>query len=462
MTQVFDFIIAGSGPGGGVTAHELAKAGKSVLLLEEGRAIEPNEEESFSVKDMALKYRQSGLTVALGNPKVSYVEGCVVGGGSEVNSGLYHRTPPAVLEEWRARFDVKAMSQDDMDPLFAYCEEMVSVSDMASPVPEASLRLDRGAQRLGWHSIAVPRWFSTDPQGTTRRHSISRTFIAKALWHGAALKPETRVTSFDRHSEGWCVKSRSGRAVAEYVGRNLVLACGAVGTPALLRRHGITHNVGNSLQLHPSIKVVARFREPVNTETMGVPIHQVKEFSPEITLGCSISSKSYLAMGLLENEATFHGDMAQWENLAVYYASIKAGAMGKVRTLPGLSAPIVRYQLDRNDIERIHDGLDKLSSALFEAGATHLVPSIAGGSPYGPGRAPKSDRGRLQLMTIHLFASCPMGENREKCAVDSFGKVFGQRNLYVNDASMLCSSLGVNPQGTIMAIAARNARAWLS
>jgi choline dehydrogenase-like flavoprotein len=50
-----------------------------------------------------------------------------------------------------------------------------------------------------------------------------------------------------------------------------------------------------------------------------------------------------------------------------------------------------------------------------------------------------------------------MGENLNLCAVDSFGKVHGRTNLFVNDASVLCTAPGVNPQGTIMGIARRNA-----
>jgi choline dehydrogenase-like flavoprotein len=54
-----------------------------------------------------------------------------------------------------------------------------------------------------------------------------------------------------------------------------------------------------------------------------------------------------------------------------------------------------------------------------------------------------------------------MGEDRSVCATDSFGRVHGFRNLYVNDASLLCGAPGVNPQGTIMAIVRRNAMKFL-
>jgi choline dehydrogenase-like flavoprotein len=64
-------------------------------------------------------------------------------------------------------------------------------------------------------------------------------------------------------------------------------------------------------------------------------------------------------------------------------------------------------------------------------------------------------------MTIHLFSSCPMGEDQSKCATNSFGRVHGFKNLFVNDASLLCTAPGVNPQGSIIALARRNALKFL-
>jgi len=61
------------------------------------------------------------------------------------------------------------------------------------------------------------------------------------------------------------------------------------------------------------------------------------------------------------------------------------------------------------------------------------------------------------LMTIHLFSTCRMGEKPNLCPVDSFGQVRGFKGLHIADASLLPSAPGVNPQGTLMAFARRNA-----
>lgn len=103
-----------------------------------------------------------------------------------------------------------------------------------------------------------------------------------------------------------------------------------------------------------------------------------------------------------------------------------------------------------------------MGDALLAAGAVELHPSIVGG-PIVRDRAGLADwwdaltRRRANLMTVHMTSSVRMGEDRSLAGTDSFGRVHGVGGLRVNDASLLPDAPGVNPQGAVMAIAARNA-----
>src|ERR1035438_8114417 len=103
-----EILVIGSGPGGAVTAATLAESGRSVTLLEDGPHLGPESCAPFSIGEMEQKYRNGGLTPALGRPTIPYVEGRCVGGGSEINSGLYHRTPPEILEQWGREYQLQA------------------------------------------------------------------------------------------------------------------------------------------------------------------------------------------------------------------------------------------------------------------------------------------------------------------------------------------------------------------
>ena len=139
-------------------------------------------------------------------------------------------------------------------------------------------------------------------------------------------------------------------------------------------------------------------------------------------------------------------------------------ARGTVRNVGGNA--LVRYRLSREDLASLSLGLRRLARVLFAAGAVELYPSIAGMPPLRseddlsriPAELPAH---RTSLMTVHLFSSCPMGENRRLCATDSFGRVHEAPDLYLNDASLLCTAPGVNPQETIMALARRNTLRYL-
>lgn len=432
-----DVLVIGSGPGGSLTACLLAEGGYDVLLIEEGEFYAPDSCPPFTRVEMEQKYRHGGQTMAWGRPKVLYVEGCCVGGGSEINSGLYHRTPPEVLEHWRRNFDLKELTPAELEVHFEAIEQTLSVSALNRPAPPASLRLHEGAQQLGWKSIEVPRWFS----GETRQ-SMTRTYLARFCRTGSTLLPNTRAVRIRRETRGWLVEAQHPSGKLRLHARCVFVCGGAIQTAALLLRSGIRHNIGRAFQLHPTVKVVARFPEPVNYPGMGVPVHQVKEFAPRLSFGCSISTPAHLALALLDTPQALAEVHDHWPQMAIYYAMITPEGRGSVRTLPGFRSPLVQFRLTENDHRNLADGLEKLTQLLRAAGAVATYPNP-------------------QPMTIHLFGSCPMGERKSWCATDSFGRIHGFDGLYVNDASLLCTAPGVNPQGTIMAIARRNVMYYL-
>jgi hypothetical protein len=87
--------------------------------------------------------------------------------------------------------------------------------------------------------------------------------------------------------------------------------------------------------VHPTLKLIAQFPDVVNSADMGVPVHQVKEFAPRLSFGCSISSRPYLALGLIDHPEAARNTLRDWQNLAVYYAMITSEGRGTVRGLPG-------------------------------------------------------------------------------------------------------------------------------
>jgi choline dehydrogenase-like flavoprotein len=462
----YEIAVIGSGPGGAITACLLAEAGRDVLLLEAGGDIPLGEKTEFSRDEMERRYRNGGITAAFGRTKISYVEGRCVGGGSEINAGLYHRTPNDILERWRREFDLKSASPAEMLPHFEACERDVSVSLLPGPQPETSLKMQLGAELLGWKSFEVPRWYKYGADGSAQKQSMSRTYIPRALQAGCALKSGTSALRLRRNGNGWAIDCETSVGERETISCDTVFVCaGAIQTAALLLRSGIGTNIGKSFRVHPTVKVIAEFPEAINTRDFGITVHQVKEFSPRLGFGVSVSRAPYVSLAMLDHPGNKKTDN-RWQQMGIYYAMI-TGGNGHIRTLPYYRDALVSYALDEADMRNLADGATKLSELLFAAGAETLYPSVAGSTPFKnmddvrnfPGSLPAD---RSNLMSVHLFSSCPMGEDRTKCAANSFGKVHGAENLYINDASLLCTAPGVNPQGSIMAFARRNALHFLN
>jgi len=154
-----DVVVIGSGAGGAMVARTLARAGASVVVLEEGRRYSVHEFRTRHPLDrFADLYRDAGATFALGRPPVALPLGRGVGGSTLVNSGTCYRPPSDVLERWRDQCGVKLADPPALAP---YLDEVERTLDVAS-VPAAVMGrngelLLAGAQRLGWTAAPLLR-----------------------------------------------------------------------------------------------------------------------------------------------------------------------------------------------------------------------------------------------------------------------------------------------------------------
>ncbi len=464
-----EVLIVGSGAGGATTAALLAEAGFDVLVVEEGEWVEQGSVVPFSLEQMDRQYRSGGVTVALGLPSIAYTEGRCAGGGTEVNSGLYLRPPANLLERWRSEYQIRDLDPDEMHSIGAELEEALSVSLVPGQVSAPSKVLERGADALGWQSNESPRWMKFPPggdAGSGQRQSMTRTFLPRAHRAGARLLTNCRVRklAIDSVRASHAIVELADRSRGTIHFRHVFVCGGAIHTPALLQRSGLRERVGNTLAVHPTVKLAARFPEPLNTPD-DVPVHQVKEFAPEISFGGSASNPGLVALSLADNWAEFGHALHEWERVSVYYAAITSEGKGRVKAVPGLRDPLVAYHLTARDRELLRSGLSRLALLMLAAGADEVYPSFH----HAPVVRNRADLATLQrafattkatVMTVHLCSTVPLGEH-PRCAADSYGRVRGMRNVWVNDASLLPDAPGVNPQGSVMAFAVRNARYFI-
>lgn len=99
--------------------------------------------------------------------------------------------------------------------------------------------------------------------------------------------------------------------------------------------------------------------------------------------------------------------------------------------------PIVKWELDGSSLhyDRVRTEMKKIAGAL----GGHFVEN-----PLGKFK---------KIIAVHPLGGCPMGNSPAEGVVDPGGEAFGHPGLYVVDASILPTSVGVNPSLTIAAMA---------
>lgn len=457
MTKKYKFVVIGSGPGGSVIGSEIANRGHKVLMIEKGDFINLDKKIEFSTDEMITKYKNAGLTAMIGSPVINYAEGSCVGGGSEINSGLYHRIPREVLDAWEKKNNI-LFDRDELNKAYNFVEKELSISNMPSEkMPKASKILEKGCDKLGWECSEIPRWYKYFEDGSSKKQSMTETLIPKFLDSGGELKTKKEVLKIKKTRKNInliimrdLISGEKENIETEYV----ILSCGAIDSAYLLLKSGINRNIGNELKAHPSFKFIALFDHIINEKDMGVPVHQVKEFSPEISMGCSISNKQFIGLGL--NESNNLKFINEWEKMSSYYVSVKPKGCGKISTLPFHNSPFIKFRLEKEDIANLRKGAMLLAELLFNAGALKLFPSIRNGNYIKSlneiKNLEKIKFKDFNLMTIHLFSSIQMGGNQSNFPLNPEGHLWSDSSIYVADSSMLCDSPSVNPQGTIMAL----------
>jgi choline dehydrogenase-like flavoprotein len=476
-------VIVGSGAGGATMAAELADAGLDVVVVEEG-GYHPTE--SFTAQTgRALRtlYRDGGVGLALGKPPVLFSEGCCVGGSTVVNGGMSWRTPARVLQRWATQEGIAAISERDMEPHFAKVESRISVALQDPETIGQDMRLLKaGADAKGWktipnlrnqlHCAGTNNCTNGCPTGAKR--SMLVTNVPRALARGARLYADCRVERITH--AGGRVNGIEGRFVGpgRHPGPRLtvrspvvVAAAGAVQTPALLARSGLRSRsglLGRNLTLHPNAKVIAFFDEQVLGWHGVHQAYQVREFMEDGILLTAVNlPPSLVALGLPSYGRELGQVMAGYNHMVTAGCLIEDTGSGRVRNIAGLGVQVF-YQINNHDTERVVRGIALAAELMFAAGARRVLlpfdgaPEVRDPAELRELLARPVPAKSIELFTVHLMGTARMSDDPRRGVVDSFGAYHGVPGLFVADASLFPSPIGVNPMETIMALVTRNAQ----
>jgi len=457
----FDVVVVGSGAGGGVVAGELAGRGRDVLLLELGShytAASFTRWESRAARELMWPLR---FAFTAGGDVIAFLAGRCVGGTTTINTKVALRAHERDVAKWHSASGLTSdgstpFAAGDLAPYYERVERLLGVRERSDW--SASVRTVEPAFRaLGAPLEAVTSYTDANCskcgsciQGcpTNAGKSTMNTYIADALARGPLeLRADSRVER---------VLVEDGAAVGvEYVGADgarhvvhagaVVVACGALNTPQLLLRSGLTNPaIGRNLGLHPVRLVYGLFDEiqdahmvyPITAHSMA---HQHDEDGGFVIEATTVQDPIGFATTLSDETGPLWGrPLVEAVRRYRYWNGVLA-----MVTDENTSAVVVdesggeRFDVawNENERQRLDAALAFSREVLQRAGARQVCWS--------------------GIASTHVQGSCRMGDDPQRSAVDRNGESHEVRRLFVGDASVVPRTLSVNPSLTIMALATR-------
>ncbi|HEY2053355.1 MAG TPA: GMC family oxidoreductase [Solirubrobacterales bacterium] len=472
-----DVVIVGSGAGGAVAAATLAEAGLDVLVLEAGNHYERGTYPADRLDAIKSLYRGAGLTVAAGRPPIVVPVAKAVGGTTVVNSGTCFRAPEAVLDDWAKRFGIDWAT--DLDADFAEAEEMLCVQalDPATMGRNGQLAME-GAAAIGASGGPISRnaggcdQCSSCPFGCPidAKRGMHVSYLPRAVAAGARVRAGVeahRILVEDGRAVGVACRVGDGDGPScpftVRARRAVIAAGGALGTPELLQRSGLGNAaVGRNLHVHPACWVGARYEEEVRGWDGVMQSYYVDEWEARgVLLEATFTPPAFGGAWLAGSGAEHQRALLGLRHVASIGVQLTDRSEGRVRL--GSGGLRMSYDLTRDDAARAVFGIARAAEIHFAAGATEVYPNLARVRVLRPGDLPSFEATTFKPSELRLEGFHPMGTARiavdpreGACAPD--GSLHGTTGLYVADASLFPTALGVNPMMTIIAFAKQIAR----
>ncbi len=484
-----DVAIVGSGAGAGITAELLSAAGLKLVIIEEGPLKSSRDFRQLETEAYPTLYQESASRKTA-DKAINILQGRCVGGSTTVNWTSSFRTPSQTLAYWQQHFGLAEFTDNALSPWFLRAEQRLNVGPWLAAPNQNNELLRKGALKLGIAAAAIQRnvkgCWNLGACGlgcpTNAKQSMLVTTIPTALNRGATLLVETRVNRLElQHGRVTALQcgavSPNGTALGattRIVARHVVVAGGAINSPALLMRSGLPdphHLLGARTFLHPVALSSATFDHEVagwqgapqtiysdhflDIDPIDGPIGYKLEAPPLHPLIFTTS------IGGFGREAA--ASFAQFPNTHALLALLRDGFHaespgGRVK-LRKDGSPELDYPLTPFVMDGARRALLSMAEVQFAAGAKQVLTGHELAPIFTSWPQAKATISTLpmqplltKLVSAHVMGGCGMAADPARGVARPDGMHWQIENLSVHDGSLFPTSIGANPQLSVYGI----------
>lgn len=501
IVRSVDVCVIGSGAAGAVLATKLVQAGKSVVLLEKGGYYDGESMNQREANMLPLLWQNAGANFT-SNLRIAIAQGSCLGGSTVINDAVCFGIPDLIINEWQKGAAGVSISKEEWQEAIKEVSKKINVNEVTEQELNINARKLREACnkfRLHGRSILHSKNLRncgpsfTDPDlkscvkcGFCRlgchydtKQSMLVTYIHEALNdrnvdYTAYCNCRVDKITYEQDSgvvtgaDGTFTDLRGNELYRIRVNAKVVIvSAGAIASSNLLQKSNIGgQKVGKGLALHPTPFVIGVFDEEIRANR-GIPMtYTCHEFG--VTNGVenggflieSIFLPVFQMALAIPNFGIDHAKMMEhFNNFTMAGIMTRDEPVGIVTISHNGNVEVV-YNLAPRTVDDMARGMAILAKMWFSIGAKSVltshrdIPEISTRADIPKLKtAIRNNPDGLMIGSAHPQGGNKIGSNADECVVDSACKVYGFRNLYICDASVFPTALGVNPQLTVMALA---------